>query len=120
MSVPQIFALSAVEIIGDFALKEYANNGGIAMLGIGIVGYLGVVAALIVALQDSTILMVNNSWDGMSTLIESICAFVFLGERFDNYMQYVGMGLILMGMYLMKIPWEKQNAFHIPPNTRKC
>ena len=46
MSVPQIFALSCIEIVGDFALKSYANNGGITNLGIGIIGYVGVVFML--------------------------------------------------------------------------
>jgi multidrug transporter EmrE-like cation transporter len=103
MSLPQIFALSTIEIIGDFALKQYANKGGLRNLAIGIVGYVGVVAMLIVSLQDSTILMVNGAWDGISTIIESLAAFVILGERFDNIWQYVGLIMIASGIYLLKI-----------------
>jgi hypothetical protein len=114
MSLPQIFALSTIEIIGDFALKQYANKGGLRNLAIGIVGYVGVVAMLIVSLQDSTILMVNGAWDGISTIIESLAAFVILGERFDNIWQYVGLIMIASGIYLLKIPWKKQHPFHIP------
>ena len=40
MSLIEITALSLSEIIGDFAFKEFANNGGIAPLLIGIGGYL--------------------------------------------------------------------------------
>ena len=90
MSLPQILALSLTEIIGDFALKEYANDNGIFYLGVGIVGYIGVVILLIISLQDSSILLVNNAWDGTSSIIESIFAYVVLGERFDNYLQYFG------------------------------
>jgi multidrug transporter EmrE-like cation transporter len=114
MSVPQLFALTCVEIVGDFGLKEYANNGGIKALAMGIIGYIGVVIMLIVSLQDSSILLVNNGWDGMSSLTESIAAYVFLGERFDNYNQYIGIFLIMIGMYLLKIPWKKNHPFHIP------
>jgi hypothetical protein len=39
MSLIEITALSLSEIIGDFAFKEFANNGGIAPLLIGIGGY---------------------------------------------------------------------------------
>jgi multidrug transporter EmrE-like cation transporter len=114
MSVPQLFALTCVEIVGDFGLKEYANNGGFASLATGILGYVGVVILLIISLQDSSILLVNNGWDGMSSLTESIAAYVFLGERFTNYNQYIGIFFIMVGMYLLKIPWKKNNPFHIP------
>jgi multidrug transporter EmrE-like cation transporter len=114
MSLPQILTLSFVEIIGDTSLKQYANDKGIQYLGLGVVSYIGVIILLIISLQDSTILLVNNAWDGTSSLIESIFAYVVLGERFDNYLQYVGVGLILFGLYLLKIPLSKSNHFHIP------
>jgi len=114
MSLPQIFALSTIEIIGDFALKQYANKGGLRNLAVGIVGYIGVVAILIISLQDSTILMVNGAWDGISTIIESLAALFILGERFDNIWQYIGLIMIASGIYLLKIPLKKQHPFHIP------
>ena len=117
MSIPQIFALSTVEIIGDFALKEYANNGGYINLGIGVLGYIGVIILLIISLQDSSILLVNNAWDGISTIIESAAAYIILGERFENYMQYVGMFMVCIGLYLLKIPWTKKHPFHIPKSN---
>jgi multidrug transporter EmrE-like cation transporter len=114
MSVPQILALSAIEILGDVSLKEYANDKGLFYLGTGILGYIGVVILLIVSLQDSTVLLVNNAWDGTSSLIESIYAYVVLGERFENYLQYAGVVFILIGLYLLKIPLKKSHPFHIP------
>ena len=114
MSIPQIFTLTCLEIVGDFGLKEYANDKGIEYLATGIVGYIGVVIMLIVSLQDSSILLVNNAWDGMSSILESVLAYVILGERFDNYMQYIGILFIMLGMYLLKIPWKKMQTFHIP------
>jgi multidrug transporter EmrE-like cation transporter len=114
MSLPQIIALSSIEIIGDFSLKEYANNGGIVPLAFGICGYIGVVGLLIMSLQDSTVLMVNGAWDGVSSIIESLAAYFILGERFDNYLQYVGLVIIVLGLYLLKVPWSKKHPFHIP------
>ena len=115
MSLPQIFALSAIEIVGDFSLKSYANDeGGIEMLLLGILGYVGVVGMLIVSLQGSSVLLVNGAWDAVSTIIESIAAYVVLGERFDNYLQYVGLVVIVIGLYLLKVPWKKSHPFHIP------
>jgi multidrug transporter EmrE-like cation transporter len=119
MSLPSIFALSAIEILGDVALKEYANDKGIMYLGIGIIGYIGVVILLIVNLQDSTILLVNNAWDGTSSILESVYAYVVLGERFENYFQYTGVLFIILGLYLLKIPLTKDHPFHIPKGYKK-
>lgn len=111
MSLPQIIALSLTEIIGDTALKKYANNEGSYYLSLGVLGYIGVVVLLIINLQGSTLLMVNNAWDGTSSLLESIFAYIVLGERFDNYFQYLGVGSIIFGLYLLKIPLKKSHRF---------
>ena len=74
MSAPQLLALASVELIGDFALKTYANDGGIRYLGLGILGYIGVVSLLIISLQGSTLLLVNNGWDAISSIIVSFLA----------------------------------------------
>lgn len=114
MSIPQIIGLSLIEIVGDVALKQYANDKGEIYLGLGILGYIGVIIMLIINLQGSTILMVNNAWDGTSSVIESAFAFFVLGERFENYFQYIGVFSIILGLYLLKIPVSKTNPFHIP------
>jgi multidrug transporter EmrE-like cation transporter len=102
-----------VEIVGDYGLKEFANGGGWAYLATGVVGYIGVVVALIVNLQGSSILLVNNAWDGMSSLTESLFAHVVLGERFDHWSQYIGLVMIVVGLFLLKIPW-KNSGFRLP------
>jgi len=113
MSYATIIPLSIIEIIGDFALERYAKQGGLFPLSIGIGGYIGVVYLLIKALKGSSILLVNGGWDGISTLIESIAAYVILGERFHNYIQYVGLGFIIIGLYLLKIPKTTKLPFTI-------
>jgi len=114
MSLPQIIALSCVEIVGDFGFKQFANNGGIAPFLIGTVGYIGVVGMLIVALQHSTVMMVNGAWDGISGLLESAAAYIFLGERFHDPLQYLGLILIAVGLYFLKIPTSKKTGFVWP------
>jgi multidrug transporter EmrE-like cation transporter len=89
---------------GDFSLKKYSNDGGVVYLVMGIIGYIGVVIMLIISLHGSTVLFVNNAWDAMSSLFESIMAIVILGERFDTSEQYLGMFMIIIGIYLLKIP----------------
>ena len=96
--------MSVVEIVGDFALKEYANGGASLYLFIGILGYIGVVTILIITLKGSTVLLVNAAWDGTSALIESLAAIILLGERFEHKSQYVGVVLIVCGLYMLKMP----------------
>jgi len=110
MSFQQIVTLSVSEIIGDFALKEFANKGGLLPLSIGISGYIGVVYCLIFSLQNSNILFIN----GITTIVESIAAYIFLGERFNSYIQYIGIVLIIIGIYLLKIPKNKKTPFYFP------
>ena len=114
MSYLDIGALCLTEIIGDFGYKEFANKGGLLPLSIGIGGYIGVVYWLIVSLQDSNILLVNGAWDGISAIVESIAAYIFLGERFNSNIQYIGLVLIIIGVYLLKIPKNKKTPFHFP------
>lgn len=96
--------MSLVEIVGDFALKEYANGGNTLHLFTGIIGYIGVVIILIISLKGSTVLLVNAAWDGTSALIESLAAMIILGERFENKSQYAGVVLIICGLYMLKLP----------------
>ena len=106
MGLYTIGLLSISEIFGDFALKKFANDGGMKHLGYGILGYAGVIFFLIASLKGSNIMMVNAAWDGISALIESIAAYVILGERFSDPNQYIGLGLIVSGLFFLKIPLE--------------
>ncbi len=94
--------LSIVEVFGDFALENYAHTGALASLGKGVAGYIGVVYFLIKSLQGSNILYINGMWDGISCLIESLAAIVFLGQRFTDPMQYLGMFMVIGGIMLLK------------------
>jgi multidrug transporter EmrE-like cation transporter len=106
MGLYTIGLLSISEIFGDFSLKKFANDGGIKHLGYGILGYVGVIFFLIMSLKGSNVMMVNAAWDGVSALIESIAAYVVLGERFTDPNQYIGLGLIVSGLFFLKIPIE--------------
>jgi len=114
MSYVDIGALCLAEIVGDFGLKEFANNGGANSFAIGSIGYVGVILFLIRSLQGSTILLVNSAWDGLSTLLESAAAFFILGERFADPMQYVGLLLIILGLFFLKLPVVNKRKFVIP------
>jgi len=114
MSLPEIVMLSMVEIIGDFGYKHFANKGGLIPFLTGTIGYVGTIIMLIMSLQNSSVLLVNGAWDGISGVMESVAAYVFLGERFEDTSQYIGLVFISIGLFLLKIPLKKSKAFKIP------
>ncbi len=114
MSLVQIVGLSLIELVGDNGIKLFANSGGILNLGMGIIGYIGVFIMLIVSLQGSKLMMVNGAWDAISGLITSLFAFFILKERFESISQYIGLGLVIIGIFLLKIPLSKENPFKWP------
>ena len=97
-----IWLLSAIEIYGDFAFRFYAQTNSNGWLFQGIIGYIGVVYFLIQSFRYNNVLYVNNMWDGASSIIESIAAYVLLGDRLKKPTQYVGIIMIMLGMYLVR------------------
>jgi multidrug transporter EmrE-like cation transporter len=114
MSYQDVGALIITEIIGDFGFQTFANKGGITPFFVGIGGYIGVVYFLIRSLQGSQILLVNAVWDGLSALIESIAAMVILGEYFEDPWKYVGIVLIILGLFFLKMPIKRDKPFNFP------
>ena len=104
MSLYSIGLIAITETFGDFALKKYATEGSLSFLAYGVLGYVGVIYFLIETLKGSSVLMVNAAWDGISAFIESLMAYIILGERFSDPNQYIGIALIIVGLFFLKIP----------------
>jgi multidrug transporter EmrE-like cation transporter len=71
-------------------------------LGAGLVGYAGVIYYLITCLRTGNVLYVNGMWDGMSTALESIVAYIVLGDRLEHPINYIGLVMVVIGILLMK------------------
>jgi len=97
-----VVALSVVEVYGDFSLRFYAQTNKLHWLAHGIVGYVGVVALLIKSFKFKNVLYVNGMWDGVSGVVESVAAYVLLGDRFEKTSEYIGLVMIVIGVVLMK------------------
>jgi multidrug transporter EmrE-like cation transporter len=102
MSVATITLASLAEIVGDFGFKEYARKGGMRAFAAGSVGYVGVIYWLIQSLKIGNVMWVNGLWDGISGLLESAAAYFILGERFNHPMQYVGLLVISLGIFILR------------------
>lgn len=102
MSMFNITMACITEIIGDFGFKNYARGGGLQGFSQGAFGYVGVIYFLIQSLRQGNVMWVNGLWDGVSGILESVAAYVILGERLHHWYQYLGIVLISTGIILMK------------------
>jgi len=102
MSLLRVGLLSLLEVFGDFMLKDYATTGVLSKLGLGALGYVGVVAALIWSFHTGNVLLINGMWDGMSSVVESLAAYLILGDRLSNPYQYAGLFMTVVGVFLLK------------------
>jgi multidrug transporter EmrE-like cation transporter len=102
MSLQDIVILSVVEVFGDFNARWYAQTNKPVFLAGGVLGYLGILFYLIKCLRTRNVLYVNGMWDGISTIVESIAAYLVLGDRLTKPEQYVGLGLVITGLLLLR------------------
>ena len=114
MSYLDIGLIVITEIVGDFGYKKFAEKGGLENFAVGTIGYIGVIYTLIRSLQGSQVLVVNAAWDGLSALVESIAAIIILGEGFDDPWKYAGIGFIIIGLFLLKLPVVNPHKFIFP------
>jgi len=102
-----IVALSLVEYFGDENFKLYARGGKPTNLVYGVIFYAFMIKLLVEALKKSNLIYMNGMWDGISTIIGTIFAWWLLHERLSNPMQWLGLLLIILGLFALnrgKIP----------------
>jgi len=104
MSLFDISALSVAEIFGDFGFKSFARGGGPMAFAQGAAGYVGIIYFLIRSLRVGNVLYVNGMWDGVSAVLESIAAYFLFGERLTNPVQYVGLLVVIAGIFMLHAP----------------
>ena len=102
-----IALVSLSEYIGDSNFKLYARSGQLNYLGMGVVAYAVMISFLIKSLARSNLKYTNGMWDGVSALLTTILAFLLLGERLTNIQQWIGIAMIVGGIFALhsgKIP----------------
>jgi multidrug transporter EmrE-like cation transporter len=102
MSLLDITLMSLSEIIGDFGFKNVARVGGVGNWAAGLTGYAGIIFYLIRSLRVGNVTYVNGMWDGISAILETAVAFFIFGERLNSVSQYLGLGLIIAGLFILK------------------
>ena len=102
MSLTDVTFMSLAEIIGDFGFKGVARQGGAFNWASGLGGYIGVIYYLIRSLRVGNVTYVNGMWDGISAILETAAAYFLFGERLNSISQYLGLGLIIAGLFILK------------------
>lgn len=102
MSAFDITLMSLAEIIGDFGFKNVARTGSLTGWAGGITGYIGVIYYLIRSLRVGNVMYVNGMWDGVSAILETAAAYILFGERLNSWKQYLGLILIIIGLFSLK------------------
>ncbi len=92
-----VFA-SLIEYFGDSSLKYYARTSELKYLFLGTNFYLVIVGMLVYILKYINVSYMNLAWDGSSAILETLLAFILMGERLNNTVQYLGGVFIIIGM----------------------
>lgn len=101
-----LLLLCLVEVYGDFKFKAYARStndaDGVPLFIQGCAGYAGVIYFLIRMLRLKDVIWVNAMWDGGSALIETLFAYFMYGERLNHSVNYAGLALIVLGLFMLR------------------
>ena len=95
----QIWIITMTELIGDINLKIFATTNVFFHFYAGIFLYIILALELAVGFQTLGIGWLNGAWDGTSTVV-SVLAGRVMGEQLTSQ-QYLGLGLIIVGLYLL-------------------
>ena len=98
MTLFNVLLMSFSEIFANSNLQKFAGNQVLIHLILGILGYAAVLFFLIRSFGHGNMLWVTTMWEGMIIVLSAVYAFFWLGERFDHWIQYLGLFLAFAAM----------------------
>jgi len=98
-----IIIASLLEYLGDSNFKIYARSSDNKYLIYGIIAYIVMVYVLIKILLQSNVMYMNLNWDAVSIILETVLAYILLGEKLDNVYQLAGFITIMIGIVLLNV-----------------
>lgn len=102
MALANVLAMTVAEIFGNANLKHFAGDAGHHghLVG-GCVGYACVMYFLIQSFATTSMLVTTFLWEGMIAVLGSAYALFILGERFTSGIQYAGVALMILAMWMI-------------------
>ena len=98
-----IVIASLLEYIGDSNFKFYARNTHNKNMIYGVIAYILMIYILIHILRYSNVMYMNLNWDAVSIVLETLLAYLLLGEKLDNRYQFAGFIFIFLGIVLLNV-----------------
>lgn len=99
----QITFASIIEYIGDSSFKMYVRLKSNWFLLLGVIAYIILIFQLINILKYSNVMQMNIQWDAMSVILETLFAYLLLGEVLSEPSQWIGFLLIVSGLIVMNL-----------------
>ena len=90
MNLLWVLAMTIAELFGNAHLKWFAENGKHHHLGVGILAWALVLVFLIKTLSSSSMMWTCIMWEAMIVVGGAITAYVFFGEKFTHWVQWLG------------------------------
>jgi hypothetical protein len=87
--------MTSAELFGNAHLKWYADNGKHHHLGLGILAWALVLFFLIKTLKSSSMMWTCIMWEAMIVIGGAITAYLFFGEKFTSWVQWLGILLAI-------------------------
>jgi multidrug transporter EmrE-like cation transporter len=95
-----IAAIVIIEAFGDYHLALYATKGLLGSLVMGYMAYGATLVLFINSIRTMGLAWSNSAWDGWSNIATNLVAVLALGEK-PSTTEYLGMGLISLGLILL-------------------
>jgi len=89
-----------LELVGDTALREYAQKGDTMALALGVGTYNYMLSWWIAALKTRPLAMANAQWDGWSSLATALYCQFALKEQLTTR-QWIGAYSVALGLLLL-------------------
>lgn len=103
MALYTVGMMSISEILGNTSLKHFASSGEHHHLAGGLAAYGFVLYFLVKSFTFGNLLYVSAMWEGMITVLSSLFAIFVLGERFNHWIQYAGILVGLLAVYMVHL-----------------
>jgi multidrug transporter EmrE-like cation transporter len=95
MTIINVLMMTLSELFGNTHLKWYSENQKKHHLALGLVAYLGVIFFLIRSFAGKSMMWTCIMWEAMIVIGGAIVAFVVFGEKFNHWIQWLGILLAL-------------------------
>lgn len=91
MTLLLVLAMTSAELFGNAHLKWFADNKKNHHLIFGILAWAAVLFFLVKTLENSNMMWTCIMWEAMIVIGGAITAYIFFGEKFTHWVQWLGL-----------------------------